>query len=102
SRDAPAAVTYCPGLSPITAAALRRILTGFPFHPPAKAGGTRQYLGAYPIAWTPASQITRPARAARRMERRLARRGGPRSRPRGSRNAPAGGRDSLAPWPPCP
>ena len=45
-----------------------RILTGFPFHPPAKAGGTRQYLGAYPIAWTPASQITRPARAARRME----------------------------------
>ena len=38
-----------PRLSPNTAAALRRILTGFPFHPPAQAGGTRRLTGAYPI-----------------------------------------------------
>jgi hypothetical protein len=97
SRDALVAVTYCPGLSPITAAALRRILTGFPFRPPIKVGGTRRYLGAHPIARAAASQITKPGRAPRRMERGLARRRGLRSRQRGSRNAPAGGRDRPAP-----
>src|SRR5262249_59677133 len=45
-----------PGVSPNTAAALRRILTGFPLRPPAEAGGTPRYSQAYPIIRGP----TRP------------------------------------------
>jgi hypothetical protein len=43
----------------MTAAALRRILTGFPFHPPTTrrdAGETYQQLKSYHIARHPASE----------------------------------------------